>query len=209
MQLTCLSKIPRQPGVLLVRRSRPAVLAASRFSAEGRAPCYEVRETFLRLRSASEFEPGIPCIACAMPALTRFFAPSTQPGRSSNHPRAIQTRVKLRPSAYHAVRRLAPEATSLVSFNQARPWGSVPFRACPNGNHRCLSAAVSPPAIGRRLDHAPFRPEGRFSNLSPRTPTYPRRFRSRPLSVRLRPRRAFACCHLWFRFIDRVSAIAA
>lgn len=29
--------------------------AASRFLAEGRAPCYEDRETFLRLRSASEF----------------------------------------------------------------------------------------------------------------------------------------------------------
>jgi len=81
--------------------------------------------------------PGIPASQKVMPALTRFSCPFdvTRPFRATI-PGFSNTRVMLRPSTYHAVRRLAPETTSLVSFNQARPWGSVPFRACPYGNHR-------------------------------------------------------------------------
>lgn len=121
--------------------------------------------------------------------LSRGFSPLRRnPDVSSNRSRIIQIRVLLRPSAYHAVRRFAPDTTSLVSFNQARPWGSVPFRALPVGNHRFLSETISPRAIGNRFNASLVRPEGLESNLSPRTPTYPSRLRGWPQSVRRRKR---------------------
>ncbi len=123
-----------------------------------------------------------------MPALMRFPAPSTQSCRSSNRPRAIQTRVMFRPSAYHAVRRLAPETTSPMYFNRTRPWGSVPFRACPIGNHHRLSTTVSPLTIGEPFHRAPsrnrrFYPPALKAAPSRRTPTCPRHFRGWPQSV--------------------------
>lgn len=115
----------------------------------------------------------------------------------------------LRHSAYHAVRRLAPETTSLMSFNQARPWGSVPFRACPYGNHHRLSTAISPRAISEPVMRAPLstlrskkQPVSPDANLS--TPL------SQPASVGT-PSNAFSYERriFRFRFIDRVSAIPA
>jgi hypothetical protein len=102
--------------------------AASRFSVEGRVPCYRVRETSLRLRSTSECDPGYPHLNWC--TLSRGFLPlQRNPTDSSHRSRAFHARVMLRPFAYHAIRRFAPESISPVSLNRVRSWGSVPFRA--------------------------------------------------------------------------------
>lgn len=62
--------------------------AASRFSVEGRAPCYRVRETSLRLRSTSECDPGYPHLKWC--TLSRGFLPlQRNPTDSSHRPRAF------------------------------------------------------------------------------------------------------------------------
>lgn len=84
MWFACLSKTPRQPERLIGLTPPSCGSAASRFSVEGRAPCYRVRETSLRLRSTSECDPGYPHQingACSLEVFCPFNA--TQPIRAT------------------------------------------------------------------------------------------------------------------------------
>jgi hypothetical protein len=57
----------------------------------------------------------------------------------SNHSRILPIRVTLRPCAYHALQRLTPSTTSLVSFQPDTLTGLQPFRALPDGDRQRLS----------------------------------------------------------------------
>ena len=60
------------------------------------------------------------------PALPRFLAPSALPFRQEPPLPDVPARVMLRPRAYHAPRRLAPSAISLVSFQPGALTGFAP-----------------------------------------------------------------------------------
>lgn len=157
-------------------------------NAKGRAPCYEVRDTFLRLRSASEFRLEYPHhisdarsheVFCPFDATSPFRA--TAPGPS-------------KPGSCCVL----PLTMRFDALLPKRPPWCLSTRhvhgvQCPSELDQSKIIAASRPRyplvrLAIRSYASLFRPEGHQGNLSPRTPTYPRRFRSRPQSVRRRPR---------------------
>ena len=83
-----------------------------------------------------------------MHALPRFLVPKRNPAVEIHHPRALPTRVTLRPRAYHAPRRFAPSTASLVSFNQVRSRDPRPSELDLTEVADHLSVPAVPLAIG-------------------------------------------------------------
>jgi hypothetical protein len=98
-------------------------------SGAGREPCYWFVGPSSDSVPASEFFPvGRDTVLQCLPLSRGFLPLQRNPIVASHHSRSCLLRVLFRPCRSCRLRRLAPAAISLVSFTQARSWGS-PFRA--------------------------------------------------------------------------------
>jgi len=119
--------------------------ATTRFSRRRHTPLSGY-VTFLRLRPRFRVLPTVaaPCDA----TLSRgFLPPQRYPSTKVYHPRALPSRVTLRPRTYHVPRRLFPFTDSLVSF-QPDALAGHRLQSLTERRSSQLLSPTSPPAIG-------------------------------------------------------------